>query len=196
MRSESAFARALLSKAKPSSGEQTVTWHQQLALAPGIYQIRVAVRERSTGLLGSTRQWIEIPATSSRFALSSLFLGERKQSSAIEQSQPSGPIPITVDVDRRFARSSVLRYQTYVYNAALAGGQTDVRVHASVLRNRRQVMSIAPAIVPSVGDLRQLAYWSEIPLQSLPPGQYVLAVTATDRVANTSTTQQVRFSVE
>jgi hypothetical protein len=183
-------------KAKQSSEEQAVTWHQQLAIKPGIYQIRVAVRERSSGLMGSARQWIEIPETASRIALSSLFLGERRQSEEFAQAKHSGPTPITVDVDRRFARSSILRFQTYVYNASVAGGQADVWIQASVLSNRRQVLSAAPARVPNTGDAKQLAYWSEIPLKSLPPGQYVLLLSATDRVAKTSTTQQIKFSVE
>lgn len=188
----STFKQIVTVKAKPSSEEQAVTWHQELALTPGIYQIRVAVRERSTGLLGSARQWIEVPETSARFALSSLFLGERKAAPA----QPAGPAPITLDVDRHFARSSILRYQTYVYNPALAGGQSDVRIQATVLSNRRQMMTVAPATVPATGDPKQLAYWSEIPLQSLKPGQYVLSVAATDRLTNTTVTQQIKFSIE
>lgn len=192
----SSFKQLVTAKTKPHSGVQAVTWHQQLPMTPGLYQIRVAVRERSSGLMGSARQWIEIPETASRLALSSLFVGERKQSDESETTKPSGPTPITLDVDRRFIRSSILRFQTYVYNAAVAGGQAEVWIQASVLSNRRQVLSSAPAKVPSNGDARQLAYWSEIPLQSLSPGQYVLSVSATDRVAKTSTTQQIKFSVE
>lgn len=188
------FKQLVTVKSKPPSGEQAVTWHQQLSLKPGIYQIRMAVRERSTGLMGSARQWIEVPEASSNLTLSSLFLGERKQPR--ESEGAAGPVPITVDVDRRFSRSSVLRFQAYVYNASVAGGQADVWIQANILTNRRPVMTAAPAKVPSNGDGGQLPYWAEIPLQSLKPGPYLLVVTANDRVAGTNTKQQIKFSVE
>ena len=192
----SSFKQLVTVKAKLPVAEPLVTWHQQLAIEPGIYQIRIAVRERSSGLMGSARQWIEIPESASRLALSSLFLGERKQSEESKPTESAEPTPITIDVDRRFARSSILRFQTYVYRAEVADGQADVWIQASVLSNRRQLLSAAPAKVPNNGDTRQLAYWSEIPLQSLAPGQYVLLLSATDRLAKTTTTQQIRFSVE
>jgi VWFA-related protein len=192
----SSFKQLVTVNPKPPSEEQTVTWHQQLNLKPGIYQVRVAIRERSTGLVGSTRQWIEVPQVASNFALSSLFLAERKPVAASDATKRSGPTPITLEVDRRFARSSILRFQTYVYNAANASGQTDVWIQASVRANRKQVMSVAPAKVPGNGNGKELPYWSEIPLESLKPGSYVLSLTATDRITNASTTQQIKFSVQ
>jgi hypothetical protein len=71
-----------------------------------------------------------------------------------------------------------------------------VWVHVQVLRNRRQVMSIAPVKVPLTTDAARLPYWAEIPLDSLPAGQYVLLVSATDRIGNASATQRIKFSVE
>ena len=43
---------------------ETVVWNQQLRVPPGLYQVRVAVRERSSGITGSARQWIEVPDVS------------------------------------------------------------------------------------------------------------------------------------
>ena len=99
--------------------------------------MRVAVRERTTGRTGSTMQWIEIPAASPlRLSMSSLFLGERQAESGLSNKRADGPQPIRVDVDHRFARSSALRFQTYVYNAARSSGATDVWIQAQVLRGR------------------------------------------------------------
>ena len=38
-----------------------IKWSQALPLPPGLYQVRVAVRDRQTGRTGSAMTWIEIP---------------------------------------------------------------------------------------------------------------------------------------
>ena len=38
-----------------------IKWTQSLRLPPGLYQVRVAVRDRQTGRTGSAIAWIEIP---------------------------------------------------------------------------------------------------------------------------------------
>ncbi|MBD0327622.1 MAG: hypothetical protein ICV68_14390, partial [Pyrinomonadaceae bacterium] len=165
-------------------------------LAPGLYQVRVAARDERSRRTGSAMQWIEIPDLSKgNLSLSSLFLGERGAPTP-ETKEDAGPRAIMVNVDHRFQRSSVLRFQTYVYNAARGAGSPDVRIQAQVFRNKRQVMSTSLDKVPVVGDLARLPFWSEIALQSLPPGRYVLQVTATDRVANRTATERVNFYVE
>jgi hypothetical protein len=37
-----------------------VKWSQVLPLPPGLYQVRVAVRDRQSGRTGSAMEWIEI----------------------------------------------------------------------------------------------------------------------------------------
>jgi len=43
-----------------------VKWNQALTLPPGLYQVRVAVRERQQGRTGSAMDWVEVPATPAR----------------------------------------------------------------------------------------------------------------------------------
>jgi VWFA-related protein len=176
-----------------------VIWHQQLPMPPGLYQVRVAVRERATGRTGSALQWIEIPDLSrGRFWLSSLFLGERKSEEMVAVKGTNAPQAIMVDVDHRFPRTSVLRFQTYVYNAARGTAAPDVWIQAQVLRDDRQVVALSASKVPTDGspDAARLPYWAEIGLEQLPAGRYVLQVTATDRVAGTSVSQRSNFVVE
>ncbi|MEA2203449.1 MAG: hypothetical protein QOE77_225 [Blastocatellia bacterium] len=194
----SSFKQVLTVVPDPGSQQRAVTWNQQLQLKPGLYQVRVAVRERSSGRMGSAMEWIEIPNTSAgNFALSSLFLGERTERNNSPKSAASGAHSITVDVDHRFSRASVLRFQTYVYNASHANASPDVWIQAQVFRNRRQVIGIAPDQVPlTTPDVARLPYWSEIPLDSLPAGKYVLLVSATDKTQNRTSSQRIKFSVE
>ncbi len=178
------------------AGNEPVVWHQQLSVPPGLYQVRVAVRDRQTGRNGSAMQWIEIPDTSKGdFVLSSLFLGERNSEQAIEKKE-NGAHTVMVDVDRKFGRASVLRFQTYVYNAMRGANGPDVWIQAQVLRNNNRVLSTSLAMVPVTNDPLRLPYWTEIPLNQLPAGNYVLQVSATDRLKHSSTSQQVSFSIE
>jgi hypothetical protein len=39
-----------------------IKWTQNLSLPPGLYQVRVAVRDRQTGRTGSAITWTEIPS--------------------------------------------------------------------------------------------------------------------------------------
>ncbi|MDX6558152.1 MAG: hypothetical protein QOF72_1201 [Blastocatellia bacterium] len=44
-----------------AKGTRFVKWNQSLRLPPGVYQVRVAVRDRQSRRTGSAIQWIEIP---------------------------------------------------------------------------------------------------------------------------------------
>jgi VWFA-related protein len=176
-----------------------VIWNQQLPIPPGLYQVRVAVRERATGRTGSALQWIEIPDLArGRFDLSSLFLGERKREEMVAISGTNAPQAITVDVDHHFSRTSVMRFQTYVYNAARGTSAPDVWIQAQVLRHNLQVIALPASKVPTDAspDATRLPYWSEIGLEQLPAGRYRLQVTATDRVTGTSVSQSMNFVIE
>jgi len=181
----------------PESTHFPVVWNQQLTVRPGLYQVRVAVRERSTGHVGSAMEWIEIPSLApAAFSMSSLFLGERP--AAATDGTVFGPQPIRVDVDHRFARSSVLRFQTYVYNALRNASAPDVWIKAEVLRGSQTVMVVAPSKIPPEVSTEswRLPYWSEIALNQLPPGLYTLQVSATDKTGGANASQRITFSVE
>ncbi len=156
---------------------------------PGLYQVRVAARDVQSGRLGSTFQWIELPPfEAGKLASSNILLAE--------VTGKAGETPV-LDVERRFARSSSMLIQMLVYNAKPAGtGAPDVSVTLQVLRDGKQVIAAPPQAVASSGDAARLPYGAEIPLSGFPPGRYTLKVTAEDRAAKTSTSQQVNFSIE
>jgi VWFA-related protein len=186
-------------EAVQSKDQRFVTWNQSLTLPPGLYQVRVATRDSKSGRTGSAIEWIEIPRVSPPgLSISSLFLGERLAINAPMQKPANVSQPVRIDVDHRFARTSVLRYQAYVYNAARNAGVPDVWIDVRVLRGSQQVMFVAPSkIPPDVSrDSWRLPYWSEIDLNQLTPGPYTLQVSASDKVSGTSSSQTINFSVE
>ncbi len=197
--------KQLLTVTPNAAAEQAglpVQWNQQLRLPPGLYQVRVALRERGSGRTGSAQQWIAVPEISpgslqGSLQMSSVFVGERKTAdvgpgAALVSATPGS---VLVNVTRRFERSSALRFQTYLYNAS--GSDADVEIEARVLQDGATMMTLPAARVPtdSFKD-NALPYWAELSLAGLRPGYYQLQVTATDRRTKTSAVQRVHFIVQ
>jgi VWFA-related protein len=176
--------------------DPSVVYSHKLPLKPGIYQVRVAVRDDKTGSVGSAAQWIDIPDLSSKkLTLSSLLLGGHISNSV--QDKKAGGDEVVFSVDHRFARESTLTFFTIIYNAASAVPKLDAQIEIQRGGGQRVVMSpVLPVVVEANADLARIPYGANVGLKTLAPGRYVLKVTVTDRNANASATNQVVFNVE
>jgi hypothetical protein len=191
------FKQLLTVLSSPAAQDQLlpVMWTQQLRLAPGLYQVRVAVRERGTGRMGGAQQWVQVPDLSrGNLQMSSLFVAERK---ALSTKQANGPGSLPVNINLRFARSSVLRYQTYLYNVA-KGIAPDIEIQERVLQDGKTLITMPARKVPTdpMKDHASVPYWAELSLSTLARGHYRLELTATDRTTKSSAIQTLRFVVE
>jgi VWFA-related protein len=181
-----------------------IIYNYRATLKPGLYQVRVAARDQSSGQTGSAAQWVEVPDLSKqRLSMSSLIVGERKSGAEAleaEKKQEATVEGVTVSVDHRFERTSNLRFLVYIYNAmrtTAASAQPDVALQVQIFRDDQPVVTMPlRKLSTEAQDLTRLAYAAEIPLQEMSAGQYVLQVTAIDRIAKTSTSQKVRFEVQ
>jgi VWFA-related protein len=200
------FAERLTMTAVPETSMKgsgrSVTYVYPLLLEPGLYQVRVAARDEKSGRTGSAHAWVEIPDLSTRkLTLSSLILGQHPPTPVANTSGNGQPNPEAVDlsIDRQFRRNSMLRFLFFVYNAARApaDSQPDVAAQVQILRDNQPVITTAlKRIGTQEVDLDRLPYVADLNLVDLPAGQYVLQVTAIDRVAKTSASQQTRFAIE
>jgi hypothetical protein len=190
--------RLTVAPAAAASGEQPgVIYNHKAPLAPGLYQVKAAVRDSRGGQVGSAVQWIEIPDLSKKqLALSSLHLGGRQVGGGADGGAPQ----IQFSVDRRFARSAKVDFLGFVYNAARAGGAgaVDLSVTLRVLRDNKAVVS-SPArkLAPEAGaDLARIPVTGAISLGQLPAGSYELEVSITDNVARTNAVERVVFEIK
>jgi VWFA-related protein len=210
----------------------SLSYNHLSAIKPGLYQVRVAAREAKQGREGSGFQWIEIPDLASRtLALSTLIVGERRLGSEeparVDPSKPGGdkdPFDqVRLNIDHRFARTSRLRFLTFVYNAFGAnsvvptpespdssGGNApmiptsatvagpDLAVQVQVFRDNEPVITdpLHRVSVEGIADLSRVPYAAELTLTGLQPGRYVLQVTVIDRIARTSASQRFTFEVD
>ncbi len=175
-----------------------------LTLPPGLYQVRVAVREEKNGRIGSTQQWIDIPDLSThKVVLSSLILSERIVTPAAAEarvtSAGNAELPrdrVTIRVDHRFPRNSFLRFLVFIYTPVVV--RPDIAVQIQILRSDQPVITTPLRKVSTEGmsDLGRLPYAADISLEQLPTGRYMLLVTAIDRVSQATTSQSTRFEIE
>jgi hypothetical protein len=181
-----------------------VVYNYKTPLAPGLYQVRAAVRDQKSGKVGSASQWIEIPdLTSRQLTLSSLLLGaqvidpQKKPDAGGQQAAPQ----VQFSVDRRFKKSSHLSFWVFIYNALNGAGTNatpDVTAQVEMFSNGQPIVKTPVRKLNTSGmtDLQRIPYGGDFSLASLPPGRYELNVTITDQLAKASATQRVSFLVE
>jgi VWFA-related protein len=191
-----------------TSPPESIFYNHFSALKPGIYQVRVAAVDQKQGRIGSATRWIEIPDVNAKaLTLSSLIVGEKKAESKspprLDASDP-GQTPgvlgqVVLNVDHRFARSSHLRFLTYIYNARQSPSDgPDLEIQTQVFREREPVINTPGQKIKleGVSDSARLPYAAEVNLDSLTPGRYVLLVTIIDRLAKASAAQRFDFQVD
>ncbi|HYX29457.1 MAG TPA: hypothetical protein VE863_12905, partial [Pyrinomonadaceae bacterium] len=179
----------------PMAGQSVaggVIYNEHTPLSAGIYQVRVAARDESSGRLGSANQWIVIPDLAThQLTTSSILLGAtliKNESKDSEQVQFS--------VDHRFARSIPLRYWIFIYNAGRKSGAPNITIQSEVARNGQIAFTGATRNIVSSGpDSERIPFGDELSLTSLAPGKYELRVIVKDQNSGTTATQQTDFEI-
>lgn len=172
-----------------------VIYNHHTPLTPGIYQVRVAVRDEKSGRVGSAMQFVVIPDLARReLTTSSVLLGGQ----VLEDAKNKEASPqIQLSVDHRFSRLARLGYWMFIYNAKRdAAGAPNLTAQTQVLRDG-QVLLASPQRKLNQGgpDPERIPFGEELSLKTLTPGTYDLRITVTDSIAGTSVAQMVDFVV-
>jgi len=201
-RFEERLTMTALSESSLKGSDASIAYVFPVFLQPGIYLVRVAARDEKSGRTGSAHGWVEIPDLSGgKLTLSSVIIGRHAPTPTTNTSGNGQPMSemVNLSIDRQYQRNSVLRFVFFVYNAARApkDSNPDVAAQVQILRDNQPVITTALKKIPTEGvDLDRLPYAADLSLADLPAGQYVLQVTAVDRVSKTSASQQNRFSIQ
>jgi hypothetical protein len=185
-----------------SSATPDIVYNYPLTLPPGLYQVRMAVRDEESGNIGSARQWIEIPDLSThKIVLSSLIVSERMMGVPAKSAGPPNDSQNTQDrvavrVDHRFKRNSFLRFLVFIYTQSNV--PPDIAVQIQVVRSDQPVITTSLRSVSTEGipDMKKLPYAADLSLKQLPPGRYLLKVTAMDRNSKSVASESTRFEIE
>ena len=182
---------------------QDLMYGYPVYLGPGLYQVRVGVRDDNTGRTGTAHAWIEIPNLSAgQLAMSSLLMGVRKLP-AISNASATTEVPpdsVGLSINHNFSPNGYLRFMAFVYNAALShvDSKPDLAIQVQIVRDGQPVVTTAlrKVAIEGLPDLNRVPYAAEVSLGGLPLGRYLLQVTVVDRVAKKSASQQTHFEIQ
>jgi len=142
----------------------------------GAYQLRAAVLDISSGKMGSASQLVEIPDVSNgRMALSGILVESTAAGAAGGAAM------------RVFPQGNSLVYGLVVYNPRLAGTKvSQVDLDTRVFRDGRLVWTAPPVALDSSSspDITRVQFRGRLDVgPALPPGEYLLQVSAIDKLA-------------
>ena len=174
---------------------------------PGGYQLRVAVRDNSSQLIGSANQYIEVPdLKNNQIALSGLILsGAQADGSvalppyvAVAEALQAVTTPSDSGV-RIFAANSIVSYAYVIYNAKLKDGKPQLRTQVRIFRDDQMILETPEETFDANGQ-NDLARLREERLLRLNPnlraGNYVMQVIVKDlNDKERATTQWIDFEV-
>ena len=173
-----------------------VSWYpvaRDFTLPPGPYQVRVVVRDRASGRMGSVTHHFDVPALEG-FRVSSPILTDQVQADAAGRAVPK---PVLI-ARRAFASGTTLFCQFTVYNAALAASTRQPRVTGAwVLRRADGTLvrqSEVRALTPAPDGALTRMYG--ITLAGLAPGGYELALLVRDELQLKTVERREPFVIE
>lgn len=203
----------LRSKTMEHSLRNGLLYSRFVRLKPGLYQVRIAIREDGFLPLGSASAWIEIPDLNRKeLSLSSIVLGQfeddpesgaapRKASGKLEED---GSTSLPAKVYRRFARESRFDFLIFTYNARLnAKGSTNLVIQSQVYAGDKLVLATpvqriteqnSPDVKKNVS--RGVPYRARFSLEGFAAGKYELRLVVIDRLAKSSAKRSIAFTVE
>ena len=163
---------------------------QRIALAPGRYQIRVAVRESAGGQAGSVFYDLQVPdfkkdpVMMSGLLLTSLAAQQTVTAQHDAEAEKLLPGPATTR--REFAQSDVLAVLADVYDNGVSTQPRMIDIAARLIaENGRDVFaahdSLSNGGSDSTKNWNTFAFTKQIPLKGVPPGRYLLRIEARDR---------------
>jgi VWFA-related protein len=174
-------------------GDKDWNYSGVILLQPGIYQVRVAVRDSRTGRTGSSLQWVDIPQFSpDKITLSSIFLQENGASRTLEaDAAPDLMNGSVISIKRRFSRSSKVSYFLRVLNPRLASIEAQTRIYRG---NRLVLQSVpGPPDVQGSEDVSRMLARGTLPLEDLAPGDYTLEILVREPSSNSAAVQRANF---
>jgi VWFA-related protein len=166
----------------------------------GAYQFRVAVLDTKSGKVGAVSQFIEVPNTKKRLALSNLLVDnftaaewEKAKAGATEASERGVLFDTTL---RQFKRNTILRYDYVVYNPKI---NAQIEIQTRLIKDDKIILEEKPKIIDTNGqtDLSRLQVAGATILgKNLEPGTYLLQIIANNpQEPKKFATQYVEFEI-
>lgn len=173
-----------------------------LNVKPGVYQIRLFVREAHSGLIGTANDYIDIPdMKADRLSTSSLFVsGQAVEQGKVVNTAGEGGTPS----QRRFKRDGEFTYALAIYNPKRDGKtrEPQIEMRTRILRGSRVVYNseLHPVVAAPGSTPARIVSGGVVKLRTFQPDEYTLEVTVRDKLRRKESRSVIRqemdFSVE
>jgi VWFA-related protein len=175
------------------------SYRRLMALKPGFYQARVAIREDGSARMGSATKWVEVPDIGkNQLALSGVLLSAGREDQNDLQLANSVYIPQPSSATRRFKKDGAVDFMVFAYNAKVEKNTADLVIQSQVFSGSKLVYAspIAKMTVPESVDLQRIPYAARVSLDQFNSGPYELRVVVIDRLTKATAFRRVYFTVE
>ena len=170
-----------------------------MALKPGFYQARVAIREEGSARMGSASKWVEVSDVGNKqLTLSGVLLSAGREVQNDLQLANSVYIPQPSSATRRFKKDGAVDFMVFAYNAKVEKNSADLVIQSQVFSGSKLVYAspIAKMTIPESADLQRIPYAARVSLEEFNPGPYELRVVVIDRLTKATAFRRVYFTVE
>lgn len=152
---------------------------QRVALKPGLYSVRVGIREPSTERIGTAVAWVEVPDLKRRrLTLSSLFVAEWEPQGKLLLPGVNSVLGQSI---RRIRRGNSLVYYLMIYNASASPEDLKMQVEIFNGQDRIYGSEWMPVSRRMIGrNKRGIEVGERIVIENMQPGIYELRVTIED----------------
>ncbi len=159
--------------------KEGLTYSATTELPSGYFQFRAAVRETSTGRIGTMSRYLEIPNLSNgRLAMSTLYLY------SVDASGKGGKLePVPLGGVRQLSHSQDLRYAAVIYNAKRDGDKSGIRTQ-TIISQGGNVLLKEPEEDLKASDPTKVIKIGQLGVSRVKGGRYVLTVIVTDPLAD------------
>jgi len=163
---------------------------REVRLPPGVSQIRVLVRDKATGAVGTIAQRIDVPDVDAPY-LGTPLITDRTQPSP-EKDEPPRLVP---SAGRRFARDRPLycQFELFSFGGRSMPGVPQVTGGYTLEREGDVVAEVPPT--PIATDAHRVVRRLVLPPEQLEPGLYDLTVTVEDALAQRTLTARESFLI-
>lgn len=170
-------------------------YSKRIALKPGLYNIRLGLREVGTDRIGTAATWLEVPNLSSgKLTLSSILLTTDSAKSASPGLVGSVRASAALGVASYRSGSPIL-YYLLIYNAK---GESDLRMHWEIAEAGKVIHQTEwqPVASRLIGrDKKGIEIGGQLAL-TLQPGIYELRITVSDSKSGQTAQRTVAFAIE
>ena len=176
---------------------------KRLHLKPGLYQLRVGVREKETEQIGTSVAWIEVPKLpKKKVVLSSIVLAKRSTEPDALAETPAGEAPLGSHFReglRFYRRGDTFTYFLVVYPVWKASPESKLQIKTEFLLGGEPIASAPyrPLTARLLGqNTKGTIVGGEIELSGTQPGIYELLVSVKDPKAGRTVQRSAIFGID